>query len=67
MMKIKVWATKINFILISISQILGLVGPVKQLIKLVSPHEKKESDIERKNSKLTASAVANTGYINNLA
>ena len=33
-MKIKIWITKINFIFISIFQI----GPVKQLIKLVSPN-----------------------------
>ena len=38
-MKIKIWTTKINFILISVFQILGSVGPVKQLIKLVSPIE----------------------------
>ena len=30
-MKIKVWTTKFNLIFISIFQILGSVGPVKQL------------------------------------
>ena len=37
-MKIKICTTKINFIFISIFRISGSVGPVKQLIKLVSPY-----------------------------
>ena len=47
-MKFKKRATKINFIFISISQILGSVGPVKQLIKLVPPKGKKRKVKKRK-------------------
>ena len=37
--EIKTWTAKNCFIFISIFQTLGSVGPVKQLIKLVSPYK----------------------------